>query len=353
MGGVVFDRYADNDFKFVAIDAQGDRLIFGHVDKRGLQIDNAVSRVFDAGVQYTLKLVLKGASVSATVNGAMVGSWGYNSAVVDGKVGVFAKGGASFDSVRVRTNDPAFESADAMTAAAGSAMAASTATVTQSDLDAAAQVAIAHWTGLLGAGDARLALLHDVRLGVDDLAGAQLGSAEGESVLIDADAAGHGWFIDPTPYEAGEFRLRTEGGLAATPGSEAYGRMDLLTVLTHELGHVMGFDHMAAGRLPVMAEELLAGMRYLVAADDAAARPAAPLAPRQDLLPDAGALPAPVKVEWQAPLGESWGNGLSSVYEPAKVKKAPTTNFADFAPVKPQGIFDSLGRALLGKGKAK
>jgi len=38
-----------------------------------------------------------------------VTTWAYNAPVVDGSVGLFAKGGtASFDNVRVRTNDPVF-----------------------------------------------------------------------------------------------------------------------------------------------------------------------------------------------------------------------------------------------------
>jgi hypothetical protein len=93
----------------VAIDVAGDRLLFGHVDpRRGWAIDHAIARAFDAGVDYTLKATLKGASVSVTVNGTMVGSWGYNAAVVDGEFGLLAQGGAgSFDHFRV-PNDPAF-----------------------------------------------------------------------------------------------------------------------------------------------------------------------------------------------------------------------------------------------------
>src|SRR5262249_49475897 len=62
-------------------------------------------------------------------------------------------------------------------------------------------------------------------------------------IWIDRDAAGTGWFIDATPWEASEF----QGGFAdhelrAAPGSPAFGKMDLLTVLEHELGHVLGLD---------------------------------------------------------------------------------------------------------------
>jgi len=52
--------------------------------------------------------------------------------------------------------------------------------------------------------------------------------------------------------------------LTATPGSEAYGRMDLLTVVTHELGHLLGLDHDDESSFGVMDHMLAAGSRYLI-----------------------------------------------------------------------------------------
>ncbi len=57
-------------------------------------------------------------------------------------------------------------------------------------------------------------------------------------VVFDQDAAGHGWFVDPTPSQDEEFR--PDG--SAVPGGPASGRIDLLTVALHELGHVAGLD---------------------------------------------------------------------------------------------------------------
>ena len=55
---------------------------------------------------------LRGASVSVVVDGQTLISFGYNSAVVDGRFGLLIKGvaseTASFDDVRVRTNDTQF-----------------------------------------------------------------------------------------------------------------------------------------------------------------------------------------------------------------------------------------------------
>src|SRR5207249_8650877 len=95
--------------------------------------------------------------------------------------------------------------------------------------------------------------LSGVQLRVRDLGGATLGMAAGHTVWLDDDAAGWGWFVDATPGDDGEF---------TTPGDQReQGRMDLLTVLEHEIGHLLGHDHEAAG---VMQETLTAGTRRTV-----------------------------------------------------------------------------------------
>ena len=57
--------------------------------------------------------------------------------------------------------------------------------------------------------------------------------------MIDHDAAGWGWFVDQTPDDDLEF---DDAGLA-NESSEAAGRMDLLSVVMHELRHVLGEEH--------------------------------------------------------------------------------------------------------------
>ena len=62
-------------------------------------------------------------------------------------------------------------------------------------------------------------------------------------MLIDLDAAGWGWFVDDTPFNDVEFGLSlSEVEKMALETSPAFGRMDLLTVVTHEMGHVLGFE---------------------------------------------------------------------------------------------------------------
>ena len=49
----------------------------------------------------------------------------------------------------------------------------------------------------------------------------------------------------------------------AAPASDAYGRMDLLTVVSHELGHVLGFGDNEPG-FAMMDEDLELGTRILL-----------------------------------------------------------------------------------------
>src|SRR6266545_215890 len=110
VGGVVFDAYATNDYKFVVLDAVGQKVLVGHVDpRRGWVVEASYAQPFTAGTDYTLDLLLRGTVVTITVDGSVVGSYGYNAAVADGKLGTVSKeGSVSVDRARVRTNDKAF-----------------------------------------------------------------------------------------------------------------------------------------------------------------------------------------------------------------------------------------------------
>lgn len=77
-----------------------------------------------------------------------------------------------------------------------------------------------------------------VQLDTADLSGDLLGEASGDAITLDVDAAGYGWFIDATPWESSEFDAK-----GAAIDEQAKGRVDLLSVVIHELGHIQGLGH--------------------------------------------------------------------------------------------------------------
>ena len=70
------------------------------------------------------------------------------------------------------------------------------------------------------------------------------------AIDLDMSAAGWGWFVDKTPHNDSEF---------VRPGNHGeQNRMDLLTVLEHEVGHLLGFEHAGTS---VMIDMLPTGTR--------------------------------------------------------------------------------------------
>jgi len=81
-----------------------------------------------------------------------------------------------------------------------------------------------------------------------------------DTIYLDRDAAGHGWFVDPTPGDAEEFRATADGTLQAVD-ARAVDRIDLLTVVSHELGHVLGLEDLDASAGSLMSGTLQPGLR--------------------------------------------------------------------------------------------
>ena len=76
--------------------------------------------------------------------------------------------------------------------------------LTQAELDSVVTAAIAEWAAA-GASASQLAALHATTFTVADLAGTTIGEQSPGHITIDTDAAGHGWFVDPTPNDDFEF----------------------------------------------------------------------------------------------------------------------------------------------------
>ena len=130
--------------------------------------------------------------------------------------------------------------------------------IAQSGLQPLVTEAIARWTAArLPA--AQVALLNGVKFVVADLPGTYLGIADGNTVYIDRDAAGYGWFIDSTPTRDEEFADDSGRRMAVDPA--AVDRIDLLTVVAHELGHIASLDDIVALSESVMNGLLDAGIR--------------------------------------------------------------------------------------------
>jgi hypothetical protein len=127
-------------------------------------------------------------------------------------------------------------------------------------LERITDAAIAAWVAS-GVSPLEEARLRGVRFAIDDLPGSRLGFASGDLVVIDRDACGFGWFIDPTPDDDGEFVRATDGILAAAEGTSADDRMDLLTAVMHELGHVLGLEDLEADHNALMSATLAPGVR--------------------------------------------------------------------------------------------
>jgi large repetitive protein len=146
--------------------------------------------------------------------------------------------------------------------------------LTQAELNSVVAAAIAQWAHA-GASGAQLAALTAMTFTVADLPGNTIGQQSAGHIVIDTNAAGHGWFIDPTPSDNFEFTHAanaTGTDLFTDPANAAAGHLDLLTTVTHEMGHELGLGDNAAASSAndLMYINLADGERRLPTAADVA-----------------------------------------------------------------------------------
>jgi len=122
------------------------------------------------------------------------------------------------------------------------------------DLRTVGQVAVQRWLDSGELSQQQRDQLAGMHLQITDLGGLKLAQAstDGQTIYVDSSAAGYGWFVDNTPTSDEEF---TQGwGVSANVA----GKMDLLSVVMHEIGHQLGFAHDDNG---LMNETLASGVR--------------------------------------------------------------------------------------------
>ena len=153
--------------------------------------------------------------------------------------------------------------------AAGGENAASTIVpaLTQSELQAIVQEATSRWTDA-GLDAAILNKFTQVQFAISNLPSSYLGEAQGDKITIDSDAAGYGWFVDPTPASDEEFAVSQSGQLVAVD-PQAVDRIDLLTVVEHELGHIAGLRDLDVLTNDIMSGVLGVGVRRNASCTDA------------------------------------------------------------------------------------
>jgi fibronectin type 3 domain-containing protein len=115
--------------------------------------------------------------------------------------------------------------------------------LTQNQLDRVVAEAIALWAAT-GLNSTQMSALQHVQFVITDLPGGMLGEESGNTIYIDSNAAGYGWSL----------------GNHVAPH-----KVDLLTVVSHELGHELGLPDLDTQSSPdnVMDGTLAPGVRRL------------------------------------------------------------------------------------------
>jgi len=272
--GFVFDRYDALNYKFIVLDTANDRVLVGHAtDEDGQVIDGAFAFDLKASVNDRLKVTIQGAGLGITVNGASVGQFGFNAALVDGAFGLIVLDGeATFDDFRLATNDEAFNTALQLAQESFEALSSETyieGTLSQAEVESVYAIALEDWAASGLVSEEELAFLGNVTLIITDLEGSTLARTVGDdTILIDATAAGAGWYIESDEEPS--------TGAIVTSG------VDLLTVLRHEIGHLLGYEH---DQLAIMAEELETSTRIEVGTEQMAEPTTVAVTPDDDVVP--------------------------------------------------------------------
>ena len=142
--------------------------------------------------------------------------------------------------------------------------------LTVSQLQPVIQAAIASWANA-GLDAAKVQALEQSAATIQ-ITSLDLPMAEtiGTQIYLDPTAKGLGWYIDPAPTTNTAFPLQSSTGLQPYSGTAAAKGVDLVTVLAHEFGHVLGLPDQTSNGNDIMYTYLGIGVRRLPNAQDVA-----------------------------------------------------------------------------------
>jgi len=260
--GFFFDRNGSESYKFVVISPDTNEVMVGHYTARGgIVIDQAVSFNMNAKASQDVEITLAGTTVSVVVNGNTLIGYAFNANVVDGDFGLLTLGGeVRVDEITYMTDDAQYltESGDPLVAAAELQSESSVDVLRADQLMTVVDAVLDDWLTQDYIGIDQYEQLKLTRFFLTDLPDDLLGLAKKDAVYVDTTAAGNGWFVDGTPLGKEEFVNSSDGTLYARANADAIGQMDLVSVVTHELGHLLGLSHDDGS---AMNEILAAGVR--------------------------------------------------------------------------------------------
>src|SRR5262249_4189843 len=317
--GLVFAATDANNFLYAVIVAGSNQVVLGHRSGGAWFVDAVASATISAGNDYTLLVALDKLNVNVVLNNKSVLNFSYNFLVHDGGLGLMARNGAgSFDNLLIRGDDQTYAGGGTPQLAAAPAPAvAPVAPPTGAPLAPVVQAAIDRWSASGTLGAAEVAALRSTPFAISDLPGLMIGQTVSSTIVVDATAAGWGWFVDVTPLDDAEFAGRlAPAELGATASGPASGRMALLTVVMHELGHIVGGDDLPTSdnAHALRTVDLAAGVRRLPA--PAAARPYVGTI-------EVAAAPLPGGVSGGPQAGVAHLQGTQLVAAPARTQAAP------------------------------
>jgi hypothetical protein len=227
------------------------QLLEGDFDPNGdvLRVESAGSRVMDVmgNVVATVEMDFEQGRLVVTPTTFFTGAGRFNYRIADGN------GGFDDGEVTLIFTGTAPEETQAGVTLLGDSP----------ELQSIFDASLAAWSSMLGLDAAVVQELDAMPVEVVDLVDGSLAYTDGTTIFIDADAAGHGWFVDATPLASEEYELVDVGTWQALEFGRADDAVDLFTVVTRQLGHLLGFDH-ESGWTVMQPGTVAPGMRYTI-----------------------------------------------------------------------------------------